>query len=119
MKMSRSYKTERAKGLGRMRPSWTHPEIPEAGFKYFHYCEDWAQQPVCLYSRQPRTRGRGQGVGLRAEHRGKLVLSTQVKQSKAFWRVTSNCPVKRLARDEAAGREVRKEELQSGDADME
>lgn len=33
MKMSRSHKTERAKGLGRMGPSWTHSEIPEAGFK--------------------------------------------------------------------------------------
>lgn len=47
------------------------------------------------------------------------MLSTQVKQSKAFWRVTSNCPVKRLKGDEAADREVGKEGLQSGDVDME
>ena len=44
------------------------------------------------------------------------MLSTEVKQS-AFWRVTSNCPVKRLKGDEAAGREVGKEGLQSGDVD--
>lgn len=45
-----------------------------------------------------------------------FVLSTQVTQSKACCRVTSDCPEKRLTGAEAAGREVGKEGLQPGDA---
>ena len=39
-------------------------------------------------------------------------MSSQVKQNKAFWRVTSNCLEKRLKGDGAAGKEVRKKGFQ-------
>lgn len=50
--------------------------------------------------------GRDQGVGLCAKLRGKLVVSSQANQNKAFWRIISNCLEKRPEGDGIAGREV-------------
>lgn len=87
IKMSRSQKTGRAKGLRTQRArrlglSWLAQRFPKAGFKHFAYCEDSAQPSESVYSRQPRTCGRDQGVGLCAEHRGKLGMSSPVKQKR-------------------------------------
>lgn len=78
-----------------------HSEVPKAGSQHCHYYEYW----VSLYSRQQKPWGRSQRVGLCAEHRGKLVMSYQAEQNKAFWSVTSNWLVGRLKGD-AAGREA-------------
>ena len=83
------------------------PEIPETGFKHFHTVRTGHD-----HQSLPLRWCRGQGVGLYVEHGGKLVMSSQVKQNKAFWRVTSNCLEKRLKGDGAAGKEVRKKGFQ-------
>lgn len=57
----------------------TDPEIPETGFKHFHTMGTGHN-----HQSLPLQWPRGQAVGLYVEHGGKLVMSSQVKQNKAF-----------------------------------
>lgn len=109
----RSQKTERGKGpvpgqAGQNGTELIHSEVPKAGSKHSHYCELWVS--LSLYSRQQRPWGGGQGGGLCAEHRGKLVMNSQLNQNKAFWKVAREEAQRRCSR-QGGGEEGLQEQL--------
>lgn len=107
-----SQKTERGKGpvpgqAGQNGTELIHSEVPKAGSKQVITVSSGS---LSLYSRQQRPWGGGQGGGLCAEHRGKLVMNSQLNQNKAFWKVAREEAQRRCSR-QGGGEEGLQEQL--------